>query len=64
MENKKIVIIIPTYKEEENIFQLIKKIDKLKFKKDVIIVDDSPKILNNLKKLKKKILLIFIEEKN
>ena len=54
MENKKIVIIIPTYKEEENIFQLIKKIDKLKFKKDVIIVDDSPKILNNLKKLKKK----------
>ena len=51
---KKIVIIIPTYKEEENIFHLIKKIDKLKFKKDIIIVDDSPKILENLKKSKKK----------
>ena len=51
---KKIVIIIPTYKEEENIFQLIRRIDKLKFKKDIIIVDDSPKILNNLKKSKKK----------
>jgi len=51
---KKIVIIIPTYKEEENIFQLIRKIDKLKFKKDVIIVDDSPKILENLKNSKRK----------
>ena len=51
---KKIVIIIPTYKEEENIFQLIRKIDKLKFKKDLIVVDDSPKILENLRKSKKK----------
>tara|TARA_B110000971_G_C19939374_1_gene468004 strand:- start:202 stop:930 length:729 start_codon:yes stop_codon:yes gene_type:complete len=63
---KNIVIIIPTYHEEENIFRLIKKLGSLKFDKDIIIVDDTPVPLNftNLNFNKKKITYIHRGKKS
>ena len=43
----KIIIIIPTYNEDQNISILLRKLDKLRIKKKIIIVDDSN---NNLTK--------------
>ena len=50
---KKKVIVIPTYFEKENIFKLILKIQSLKLKTDIIVVDDTPSPLNFTKKFLK-----------
>lgn len=47
-----ISIIIPTYNEEENIVKLIHSIFNIPLKFNVIVVDDSPKINPNVKKIK------------
>ena len=41
-----VAIIIPTFFEEENIYKLIKTINKLKFKKKIFVIDDTFKPLN------------------
>ena len=63
---KKIVILIPTYHEEENIFRLIKKLRSQKFNKDIIIIDDTPIPLSfkNLKLYKKKLTYIHRGKKS
>ena len=63
---KNIVIIIPTYHEEENIFLLIEKLRSLKFNKDIIIVDDTPIPLNfmGIKFDKKKLTYIHRAKKS
>ena len=45
-----ICITIPTYNEKENIFKLIKRINKLKLSIKIVIVDDSKFPLINLDK--------------
>lgn len=58
-----IAIIIPTYKENENIFRLVKKIKNILPKSFIYIVDDTPS--NNLikKKLKKNINFFYRNQK-
>ncbi len=47
-----ICIIIPTYNEKENIFKLVDKINKLKLKAKIIIVDDSKDQIPSISKMK------------
>lgn len=62
---EKIVIIVPTYNEDENIFKLIKKIKLLNLRLDIIVVDDSPIPLQFSKKISniKNITYIHREKK-
>jgi dolichol-phosphate mannosyltransferase len=59
---KKFLIIIPTYNENNNIINILKKINKyLKFKKDILFIDDNSQdgTLDQIKKiLSKNIFLI------
>ena len=48
-----VAIIIPTFFEEENIYKLIKTINKLKFKKKIFVIDDTFKPLKKLNELKR-----------
>ena len=51
----KLSVIIPVYNEEATLLKILKKIQKIKINKEVIIVNDgsndnTKSILNNLKK--------------
>ncbi len=59
---KKIVIIIPTYNEKENIFKLTKEILKFIPKSKIFIIDDTKKI--NLKKYFKDKRIKYFLRKN
>ncbi len=52
---KKIAIIIPAYNEHENILILLNKLNKLKYIKTIIIIDDSSNDLTKQKITKSKI---------
>ena len=52
---KKIAIIIPAYNEHENILILLNKLNKLKYIKTIIIIDDSSNDLTKHKITKSKI---------
>ena len=52
---KKIAIIIPAYNEHENILILLNKLNKLKYIKTIIIIDDSSNDLTKHKIKKSKI---------
>jgi dolichol-phosphate mannosyltransferase len=58
-----IAIIIPAYKENENIFRLIKKIKSIIPKSYIYIVDDSPKKNLIKKKLKNNINFFYRNKK-
>ena len=67
MENK-ILIIIPTYNESENIKQLIDQILIIKKEANILVVDDNSqdgtgKIVDNLKRNEKRIHIIHREGK-
>ena len=63
---KDITIIIPVFNEFKTIEKLLKKIFKLKIRKQLIVVDDgsSDGTLNILNKYKKKINKIILHKKN
>ena len=49
-----VAIIIPTFFEEENIYKLVTRINKLKFKKKIFIIDDTFEPLRKLNEIKRK----------
>ncbi len=60
----KLSIIVPVYNEEKTIEKVIRELKKLRFKKEIIVVDDgstdtTPKILKKLKGIK-----VITHEKN
>tara|TARA_B100001778_G_scaffold330358_1_gene332704 strand:+ start:2781 stop:3473 length:693 start_codon:yes stop_codon:yes gene_type:complete len=61
-----LTILIPCYNEIRTIKKLLKRISKLKIKKQIIVVDDGSNdgTLNFLKKNKKKINKLIIHKKN
>ena len=60
---KNIVIIIPAYNEHENIIILIKKIKKLSFVKEIVVVDDSENDLTKKAILKSKLKISYFKRK-
>ena len=56
---KKIAIIIPAYNEHENILILLNKLNKLKYIKTIIIIDDSNNDLTKQKIIKSKVKLKY-----
>ena len=59
----KVIIIIPTYNEDQNISILLRKLDKLRIKK-IIIVDDSNNDLTKKSIKSSKIKNIYIKRVN
>lgn len=63
---KKFLIIIPTYNENNNIINIVNKIKKyLKFKKDILFIDDNSQdgTLNQIKKIITKNIFLIKREK-
>ena len=60
----KVIIIIPTYNEDQNISILLRKLDKLRIKKKIIIVDDSNNDLTKKSIKSSKIKNIYIKRVN
>ncbi len=62
----KLSIIVPVYNEESTIYKLIKQIEGVRIKKEIIVVDDgsfdhTPRILKSLKKKHDFVLLTHTE---
>ena len=61
----KISIIIPAYNEENTIKEILKRINKIKIKKEIIVINDGSRddTLNILKNYKKKYFDVLINLK-
>lgn len=62
----KVSAIIPVYNEKETIHQIVKRVKKLPFKKEVIIIDDgsTDKTAEKLRRLKTNGVILLSHQKN